>query len=88
VTLTKFEALIGLMVAILTVLGIVSAGLRWIYKQGVSSTNLVNAVTDNTEATDKLTHAYETFTEKTANTLLDHEKRITRMEAVAPSARP
>jgi len=80
-TVTKFEALCGLLVAILTILGIVSAGLRWIYRQGVSSAKLVSAVTDNTEATDKLTHAYETFTEKTANTLLDHEKRITRIEA-------
>jgi hypothetical protein len=80
-TLTKFEALVALLGVLLGVMATIAAGLRWVYKQGVSSARLVSAVTDNTTANDKLTHAYETFTEKTANTLLDHEKRITRMEA-------
>ncbi len=86
-TLTHFEITMTVLVAILTALSILAAGLRWIYKQGVSSQKLVNAVNANTQATGKLTSAYERFTEKTDGALIDHEMRITRLEDRLPPTR-
>jgi hypothetical protein len=78
--LTHFEITTGALSVILAALVSLGAGVRWIYNQGASSQSLVNAVNENTTATGKLTAAYEKFTEKTDGTLLDHEKRITRLE--------
>jgi hypothetical protein len=86
--LTHFETVVGFLVAILTVLSILAAGVRWIYQQGVSSAKLVGAIEDNTKATGKLSMAYDKFTEKTDGTLVDHEMRITRLEDWRESAGP
>ena len=78
--LTHFEAIMGGLSAVVVALGVIATGLRWIYRQGVSSQNLVNAMEGNTHATGKLSDAFERFSERTAGTLTDHEHRITRVE--------
>jgi hypothetical protein len=80
VTLTHFEITMTLLLAIVSVLSVLAAGLRWIYRQGVSSQKLVTAINENTTATGKLSGAFDKFTEKTDGTLLDHEKRLTHAE--------
>lgn len=79
-TLTHFEVTIALLVGILTMLSILAAGIRWIYRQGVSSARMVNAVNANTKATTDLSDTFKVYTEKADGTLLDHEKRLTRVE--------
>lgn len=78
--------IVGILGAIVAMLATFGLGLRWVYKQGAASARLVTAVNANTDATGKLTTAYERFTEKTADTLLDHEKRITRVEIAQQGA--
>jgi hypothetical protein len=78
-TITHFEAIMGGIAAVITMLSVLAAGLRWIYRQGVSSQKLVNAIDANTEATARLSDSYGKFTEKTGSTLIDHEQRITRV---------
>jgi len=78
--LTAFQALAGGIGAIFTIAMVIALGLRWIYRQGVSSEKLVSAIDANTAATAKLSVAYEKFSEETGRELLDHEKRITRLE--------
>lgn len=79
-TLTHFELIIALLVGILTALSILAAGVRWIYKQGVSSARMVNALNANTQANKELSDSFKVYTEKADGTLLDHEKRLTRVE--------
>lgn len=86
--LTHFETIIAVLSAIIVMLGVLAGGLRWIYKQGVSSQTLINSVDENTVATEKLTKSFDRFTEKTNGTLLDHEKRITRIEAAGWVPKP
>lgn len=79
-TLTHFEAIVTGLGAMVVALGVIAGGMRWIYRQRVSSQNLVNSLESNTEATGLLSTAFEKFSEKTAGTLTDHERRITRAE--------
>jgi hypothetical protein len=77
---THFEALLTVVGSLAVAVSVVAAGLRWIYQQGVSSQKLVNSIDFNTSATDKLSGAFERFSERTDGTLTDHEHRITRVE--------
>jgi hypothetical protein len=79
--ITHFEAIMGALVAILTTLGFVASATRWIYRQGAASAKLIGAIEQNTTATAKLNASYEAFTVKVADSLLDHERRITRLES-------
>jgi hypothetical protein len=78
--LTRFEAIVASLAALVTVCSVIAVGLRWVYKQGVASADLVGAIKGNTEATGTLSAAFDRFTEKTGQTLTDHEHRITRVE--------
>ena len=78
--LTHFEAIMGGISALVVALGVIATGLRWIYRQGVSSEHLVNSIDRNSTATGKLSDAFERFSERTDGTLTDHEHRITRVE--------
>lgn len=79
--MTKFEVIVSLLAGMLAALAVLASGLRWIYRQGMSSQVMVNALNDNTQANDKLSKAFLLYTEKADGALLDHEKRITTMEA-------
>ena len=70
----------GLLAAIMTVMSVLAVGLRWIYKQGAAGEELKNSVDQNTRATDALNQSYKIFTTKIQDTILDHEKRLTRLE--------
>jgi len=72
--------LITVLGALVVALGVIAAGLRWIYQQGSSSQKLVNSIDGNTFATNKLSMAFEKFSEQTDNKLTDHEHRLTRVE--------
>jgi hypothetical protein len=78
--MTHFGIIIGLLVGILTVLTSLGVGLRWIYHQGAASEELKHAVQQNTGATEELTNSYKVFTIKIQDTMMDHEKRLTRLE--------
>lgn len=80
ITLTHFEAVMTAIGALVTAVATLAIGLRWIYRQGVSSNKLVTAIDQNTAATTKLSGAYDLFTQKTDGTLTNHEMRITRTE--------
>ncbi len=82
--ITHFEAVMGGLGTVVTILCVVITALRWIYSQGASSQKLVSAVEANTEATSRLTAAYDKFSAKTDSILTDHEKRITRLEDAKP----
>jgi hypothetical protein len=79
-TITHFEAVMTGISGLFLTLSVIAAGLRWIYKQGVSSTRLVTAIESNTRATGDLSDSFGKFTEKTDGTLTDHEHRLTRAE--------
>lgn len=79
--MSHFQIILAVLVAILTILAFVAASTRWIYRQGAASAKLVNAIEQNTTATAKLSGSYEAFSLKVADSLLDHERRLTRLEA-------
>lgn len=56
-------------------------GLGTIGTIGIAIARWIGRVDENTRATARLTGAFDAFTEKVGNTLLDHEKRITTLEA-------
>lgn len=53
----------------LTILGMAVAIFRWVARMDA-----------NTAATEKLTRAFELFADKIEERLLDHERRISRLE--------
>jgi hypothetical protein len=61
---------IAIIVGLCTLVGMFVGFARWLGR-----------VDRNTEATDRLTTAFEKFSDKTGSALLNHEKRITRLEA-------
>ena len=61
---------IAIIVGICTIAGMFVGFARWLGR-----------VDRNTEATDRLTASFEKFSDKTGSALLNHEKRITRLEA-------
>jgi len=78
--ITKFEAVCVILGVLISAISALVLGLRWIYRQGAASSKLVSAIEENTKATGKLSAAYDMFSAKTGDELLDHEKRITRVE--------
>jgi hypothetical protein len=64
--------LAALLTTVLGAGGVVYGMSRWVGK-----------VDENTKALNRLTGSFEKFTEKTADTLNDHEKRITVLEIKA-----
>ena len=80
VQLTHFEAIMAAFGALVVAAGVIAGGLKWIYRQGVSSQKLVDAMEGNTVATGKLSGAFEKFSEQAEATLTDHEHRLTRTE--------
>ena len=85
--LTHFEAVMVGIGAVVSMLATIALGLRWIYRQGVSSAKLVTSIDANTEATAQLSVSFAAFSEKTGDSLLDHEKRLTRVEDRLTDAR-
>jgi uncharacterized protein (UPF0548 family) len=70
--------------------GALAAGMRWIFRQGAAGQKLVDSLDrlavrmdDNTQATAELAAAQKAATEKIDDALLDHERRLTRLEARA-----
>jgi uncharacterized protein HemX len=78
--LTHYETIIAALVGIVTLLVILLTALRWIYRQGSANAEQVIATRQNTTATQELSKTLKAFTEKTDGTIMDHEKRITRLE--------
>lgn len=87
-TLTRFELVMASIVAVLTALTTLALGFRWIYRQGAASQRLVDSIDrltgrmdTNTTATKDLAESQQKMADKVDGTLLDHERRITRLEA-------
>lgn len=76
-TLTAF---VGLVVAVFAIIAGFFAAARAIWRAATSTQNLVGAVEDNTQATEKLSGDLKEFSTATARTLADHGERITRLE--------
>ena len=85
--MTHFEILITLLVSILTVIGMVAVGVRWIYKEGAAGEQLRQALATNTRATEELSISFKAYTVKIADQLTDHEKRLTRLETTTEMQR-
>lgn len=79
--LTRFELITTLLGGIFTCLMMLAAGVRWIYRQGVSSQNMVNALQQNTKANDKLTVAFDVYSQKVDGTLSDLLRRVSVLES-------
>ena len=77
---THFEAIIALLAAVFTMLTGVAVSLRWVYRQGAANESLKDSVDRLSNATNDLSSSYKAFTLKIADSLLDHEKRLTRLE--------
>jgi len=60
-----------IIMAAIALVGLAVALFRWVAK-----------VDENTRATERLTTAFDAFTAKIEERVLDHEKRITRLEAI------
>lgn len=78
--LTHFETIITLLTGVFAMLTGVAISLRWVYRQGAANASLKDSVDRLAEATNELSASYKVFTLKIADSLLDHEKRITRLE--------
>ena len=85
--MTHFEAIVALLVGIITMLTALCVGLRWVYRQGAANTELKRSVDLNTAATQDLTVSYRAFTVKIQDTMLDHERRLTRLETTTELSR-
>lgn len=70
--------------AIAVALATVVTGLRWIYRQGGEAQKLASATEANTTAVDRLSVAVERQNLTTGGRLLDHERRLVRLEARSP----
>jgi uncharacterized protein HemX len=86
-TVTHFGVTVAALASIFAVLAVIAGMLRWIYRRGETSQKQISAVEANTEATSRLTAAYEKSSERTENMLLDHEKRLVSLESTRVSNR-
>jgi hypothetical protein len=77
---THFEVIVALLAGIGTLVSMCGLGIRWVFKEGASSEQLRQAVDQNTRATNDLSLNYKVFTLKIADQMVDHEKRLTRLE--------
>lgn len=74
------NAIVALLASILTMLALLAGVIRWLWRQAQGQQRQVDAVDRNTEATRELSESFKTYTEKADGHILDHEKRITRLE--------
>lgn len=73
-------AVMVLIVALLSVAATLIGIIRWVWKQGGDQATQTQALVRNTEATKELTQKFGLYVDKADGHLLDHEKRITRLE--------
>ena len=74
-------ALVGLIVALISVAATLTGTIRWVWKQAGSQAIQTQALLRNTEATKELTQKFGLYVDKADGHLMDHEKRITRLKA-------
>lgn len=77
---TKFEATIGLLGLLLSLVSAVLVGMRWIYGRGSANKEQLTATSDNTKATKALTVSFEKFADKTGDQMNSMEHRLTVLE--------
>lgn len=71
----------ALIVSLITVAATLVGTVRWVWKQAGHQAVQTQAIVRNTEATKELTQKFGLYTDKADGHLLDHEKRLTRLEA-------
>jgi hypothetical protein len=79
-TVTHFEAILGSLVAIGTIMSMMAVGFRYVYKQGAANAEHLVATKANTKATEELGAAFHEFAVGNATTIADHEHRLTILE--------
>jgi uncharacterized protein HemX len=92
--MTIAQALTAIGAALLTMLAFLAGTIRWLWRQAQTQQKQVDATerntkaaeklgelqSRNTEATRELSGSFKLFTQKVDGDLLNHEKRITRLE--------
>lgn len=73
-------AFLSMGVSLLAVLTSLVTTIRWVWRQAQTQAIQTRATISNTEATQELTKKFGLYTDKADGHLLDHEKRITRLE--------
>ena len=79
--MTATAAIMTLIVALLSVVATLAATVRWVWRQAGHQAVQTQAIVGNTEATQQLTQKFGLYVDKADGHLLDHEKRLTRLEA-------
>lgn len=78
--LATTTAVVTLLTSLLAVLALLVGTIRWVWKQASNQAVQTQAIVRNTEATKELTEKFGLYVDKADGHLLDHEKRITRLE--------
>ena len=74
-------AVVVLIVALLAVATTLVGTIRWVWKEAGGQAIATQAIVRNTEATKELTDKFGLYVDKADGHLMDHEKRLTRLEA-------
>lgn len=74
------NAIAAMLAVILTMVAFLAGTIRWLWRQAQTGQKQADAVNLNTEATQELSKTFKVYVEKADGSLLDHEKRITRLE--------
>jgi hypothetical protein len=67
--------------AVVAILGLVAAGIGWLFRRGADEKELSIAIRDNTSATRELSGDFRSFKDWTVGQLHDHDIRLTKIEA-------
>jgi hypothetical protein len=78
---TVFGLITGIVTGLLTMMAILAGGLRWVYRQGSSASEQVQATKQNTRATDELSGTLRAFIDRTDGMLVTLIERVARLEA-------
>ena len=79
--MTTTAAIVALIVSLLSVAATLLGTVRWVWRQAGNHSTQTQAIVRNTEATKELTQKFDLYVDKAGGNLLDHEKRLTRLEA-------
>ena len=73
--------IVALIVSLLSVATTLVGTVRWVWRQAGNQAMQTQAILRNTDATKELTSKFGLYVDKADGNLLDHEKRLTRLEA-------
>jgi len=78
-------SLATIVVGVIATMAALTGFFGWLWKKAQRDSKQTAAIQQNTEATKGLSASFKTYTDKADGHLLDHEKRVTVLEAAMQS---